>query len=132
MSIFSKLFLGASKPATGIEAEFAEFKETFHLKPNVLFMDYLKEERVTNLVEWFDPASDYPEPKAFIRMINDTTRRGVNIWDQTGITMNLESGLPAQHSQECLSVLAQILGFPLTTYYRETPDSDLQKLIFEP
>lgn len=132
MSFFSRLFQGVGKPASGIEAEYAEFKETFLLKPDVRFFDYLREERVTNLIDWFDPATTDLAPKAFMRMMNEATCRGMNIWDQTGIAMNFEDGIPSQHSQDCLSVLAQILGFTIVGYYRESVDGELMKLEFAP
>ena len=132
MSIFRKLFPSSVKPSSGPEPEFAEFKEGFFLKPGILFMDFLRQERVNLLIDWFAPTSEYPEPKAFIRMVNDTTRRGVNIWDQTGITMNLESGPPSLHSQECFSLLAQVLAFPITTYFRASTEGELQKQTFSP
>lgn len=129
MSIFTKIFQIASKPINGIEAEFALFKEAFFLKPDVRFYDYLREERVASLLAWFDPSSGYLEPTAFIRLVNDATRRGMNIWNQTGITMNLD-GVPSPHSQDCLSRLAQILGFPITVYFKEAPEGELVKMAF--
>lgn len=132
MSFFNRLFQGAGKPASGIDAEYLEFKETFQLKPDVRFFDYLREERVTNLIDWFNPATEDAAPKAFMRMMNEATRRGMNIWDQTGITMNFENGIPSLHSQDCLSVLAQILGFTIVGYYRESEGGELLKLEFAP
>ncbi len=129
MSIFTKIFQIASKPINGIEAEFLLFKEAFLLKPDVRFYDYLREERVMNLLAWFDPSSGHPEATAFIRLANDAGRRGLNIWNQKGITMTLD-GAPSAYGQECLACLAQILGFPITVYFKEDPDGELIKMEF--
>lgn len=130
MSIFKKLFQGAAKPTSGTDAEFAEFKENFHLKPDVLFMDYLQQQKLATLIDWLSPQNSHSEAKAFIRLINDANRQRVKIWDQTGITMNFEGGVPSQPSQECFAELAQILKLSITVYYRESPEGDLLKLIF--
>lgn len=129
MSIFTKIFQIASKPINGFEAEFVLFKESFLLKPEVRFYDYLREERVANLLTWFEPSSGHPEAMAFIRLVNDAKRRGMTIWNQKGISMNLE-GPPSAHSQECLSCLAQVLGFPITVYFKEAPGGSLSKMEF--
>lgn len=136
MGLFQKIFQTVSKPSTGLEAEFRVFQETFRLSPDRLFFDYLKSEGIINLIEWFNHTNPVPEAAAFVRLANDATRRGMNIWDQSGITMTLENDsggvAPSQDSQECLSVLAQILGFTITAYYRESPGSELIKMEFEP
>lgn len=132
MSFFSRLFQRADKQGSGTDAEYAEFKETFFLKPEILFSDYLREEKVTNLVTWLESPINDPTPKAFVRMMNEATRRGMNIWSQTGITMNFEDGPPSSNSQDCLSVLAQILEVTIVGYYRESADGELMKLEFKP
>lgn len=132
MSFFSRLFRGAANPSSKIDAELREFKETFLLKPETHFFDYLREEQLTNLIDWFEPSSEDAAPKAFIRMMNEATRRGMHIWEQTGITMNFEGGAPSAHSQECLLVLAQILNLTIVGYYRESDGGELMKLEFAP
>ncbi|MBC8063268.1 MAG: hypothetical protein H7Y17_00435 [Chlorobia bacterium] len=134
MGLFQRIFQTVSKPPTGLEAEFRVFQETFRLSPDRLFFDYLREEGIINLIAWLDHANPVPEATAFVRLANDATQRGVSIWDQSGITMTIDGddscGAPTQHSQDCLSVLAQILGFTITAYYREEPGSDLMKMEF--
>lgn len=132
MSIFNRILQGAVKPASGTEAEYAEFKETFFLQPEMRLFDYLRIEQVTNLIEWFDPTYPDSVPKTFIRMMNETTRRGMQIWNQTGISMNFDDGVPNSNSQDCLSVLAQILGFTIIGYYRESVGGELKKIEFGP
>lgn len=132
MSIFNRILQGATKPLSGAEAEYAEFKETFFLQPETRLFDYLRLEQVTNLIEWFDPAHPDSVPKTFIRMMNEATRRGMHIWNQTGISMNFDDGVPSSNSQDCLSVLARIFGFTIVGYYREQADGELKKLEFGP
>ena len=132
MSFFSRLFQRTGKQAPEIDAEYKEFKETFFLKPGVLFFDHLREENISILIHWFDPAGNDPTPKAFMRMMNEATRRGMDIWSQTGITMNFDAESPSSNSQDCLSLLARVLGVTIVGYYRERESGDLKKLEFAP
>ena len=135
MSLLRKLFHRNAEPS--IEDSYAEFEQSFFLKPGLLFMDHLRDEGVTEMVRWLQPDSGEPEPKAFVRMANEATRLGTNIWQQNRIYMNFDggedrSGAPSEWSQRCLSVLAQILAIPIVAYYRESPEGELMKLEFEP
>ena len=131
--------VGASAVEDGqeVQREYEEFCRTFYFRPGERFMDHLAAEGVHQLRHWFHPGTAEPEPKAFIRLANDATRRGVKVWEQTGLEMYLhgrwsQGGGPSQVSQDGLSVLSQILGMPIKIYYRPAEDAEMMVMEFEP
>jgi hypothetical protein len=120
-----------------LDALYEEFCRTFTLRPGVNFMQFLREQGVTRMIEWLHPSTPCALPKGFIRLAVDATRRGVPIWEQPGISMLYEGNwdpraLPPQESLDALSVLSQILEKPITLYYRETEGGELMVMKFEP
>jgi hypothetical protein len=121
----------AGPPAAGVRPEesiddlYAEFCRTFCHRPGVNFMDFLKAEGITRMIDWLRPTTPCAVPKGFIRLAVDSTRKGSNVWGTSDpIVMNYEGnwdhgGLPGRESLDALSVLAQILGKPIKLYYRE-------------
>jgi hypothetical protein len=119
------------------EREYEEFCQKFQFKPGERFMSYLAAHEVHQLEKWFHPSTAEPEPKAFIRLANDATQKGIEVWKQTSLEMYIhgrwsEEGGPSQESQECLSILAQILEMPITIYYRPAEDANMMFMTFEP
>jgi hypothetical protein len=122
-----------------LEEEHRLFCANFCFKPGVNLADFLKNEGVTRMIDWLDPRSMYPEPKAIIRLALDTLRRGENFWDQSGICMFVKGsrsdhGGPSQESQDAISVLCQITGMPIKVYYHDQPGPDAPLMVkeFEP
>ncbi len=131
-----RIFRKQAKAEKKVDVEFEEFKDTFYLNPEARFFDVLKEGRHTKLLLWLDPSNGFSESQAFILLANEVTRRGVKIWEQTGITMNLDEGNGSseisEFSRKSLGELATFLGFPITVYYRESIGSELKKADFLP
>jgi hypothetical protein len=114
-------------------ALYDEFCRTFCHRPGVNFMEFLKSEGVTRMIDWLNPAIVSPLPKAFVRQMVNATRKGEQVWDMAAISLLLEGeGLPDQNSQDALSVLSQILEKPIKVFYRTTADSELMVLRFAP
>ena len=152
MGILQKLFGKSSAPASaagakpGVQANestediYPEFCDTFCIRPGVKLMDFLKENNVTRLIAWLNPATPCALPKGFIRMSVDATRKGYNIWEHKdkGISMSYEGnwtkngGLPDQESLDALSVLAQVLDIRMNLYYTETEGGPQMVMRFEP
>jgi hypothetical protein len=119
------------------EQEYEEFCKTFHHKPGQRWMDYLTVHQVDQLRDWLHPSTAEAEPKAFIRLANDATRKGLQVWNQTGLEMFVhgrweQGGGPSKNSQDCFSILAQILELPITIYYRPAEDAEMMFMTFEP
>ncbi len=132
MSLIQKLFRRTPQPK-GADVEFLQFASSFRMPSGELFLDFLAREKVTNLSQWLSATPPEPEPKMFIGMANDATRRGLDIWKQTIIYMHLEEPHdPSQLSRDALSVLSQILEIPIVLYYREGADTELMRLEFQP
>jgi hypothetical protein len=142
-----KLFGGSTPPshavvdgtrqAESIDALYEEFCRTFCHKPGVNFMDFLKTEGITRMIDWLRPVTPCALPKGFIRLAINATRKGENIWEKPGISMLYEGnwdhgGVPGRESSDAVSVLAQILGIPIKLFYRTTPDGELMVMKFEP
>jgi hypothetical protein len=120
-----------------IEALHAEFCRTFCHCPGVNFMDFLKAQGVTRMIDWLQPTSPCAIPKGFIRLAVDATRKGYKFWELPSISMNYEGnwsqgGLPPRESLDALSVLSQILGKSIKLYYSEREGSELMVKTFEP
>jgi hypothetical protein len=126
------------RPDESLDDLYAEFCRTFCHRPGVNFMDFLKAEGVTRMIDWLRPDSPCALPKGFIRLAVDATRKGYKVWEvREPIYMNYEGnwdqgGLPGRESLDALSVLAQILGKPIKLYYREKPDGELMVMDFQP
>jgi hypothetical protein len=124
-------------PDERIEDLYEEFCKTFCFRPGVNFMDYLKAEGHTDLIQWFHWTTPEPEPKGIIRLVVATTRLGHNIWDKKGLMIYHEGnwdrgGGPTDDSKQALSVLAKILGKRITVGYRDKPDGPILAIKFEP
>ena len=122
-----------------LQEEHDHFCASFQFKPGVLFLEFLRKEGVTRMIEWIDWRSPYPEPKAIIRLVLDMQQRGENFWDQSGITIFVagsrsDGGGPSQESQDAISVFAQITGKPVKVYYRDKAGGDAPLVVkeFEP
>jgi hypothetical protein len=125
------------RPDESLDDLYAEFRRTFCHRPGVNFMAFLEAEGLTRLIAWLRPDGECALPKSLIRLFVDGTRRGVNVWDVPGLSLNYEGnwshgGLPAQESRDALSVLAQVLGKPIKLYYTERPDGETRVLEFQP
>jgi len=126
------------RPEEGLDNLYAEFCRTFCHRPGVNFMDFLKAEGVTLMIDWLQPATPCALPKGFIRLAVDATRKGYKVWEgQEPIIMNYEGnwdqgGLPGRESLDAVSVLAQILGKSIKLYYREKPEGELMVMEFKP
>lgn len=152
-SLFQKLFnkSASSQPAPPITAaasklesgdevqrEYEEFCRTFYFRPKMRFMEYLETHKIELLCDWFKPDSLEPEPKTFIRLVNDATRQGIEVWKQTGLDMYLHGnwsngGGPSPRSREALAALAPILGMTIKVYFTLAEDSEeYQVLEFKP
>ncbi len=125
-------------PEESLEDLYAELCRTFCHRPGVNFMEFLRAEGVTRMIDWLRPDSPCALPKGIIRLFVDATRKGTKIWEVQGpISMNYEGnwdhgGLPGRESLDALSVLAQILGKPITLYYTERAGGELMKMEFQP
>ncbi len=121
-----------------IEALHDEFCRTFCHRPGVNFMQFLKDERVTNMIAWLRPETACALPKGFIRLAVDSTRKGYKIWEQPGINLVYDGnwtesgGLPPQESLDALSVLAQILQKPIKLHYTQSEGGELMLMEFAP
>lgn len=127
----------AHESGEDVQREYEEFCQTFYFLLGERLIDFLVTNKVDRLSAWFHPSTPEPEPKCFIRFANDATRKGVQVWQQPGLSLYLEGrwdqgGGPSQYSRDCLSVLAQILGMPIKVFYRPTEDAELMVLRFEP
>ena len=125
------------RPDESLEALHAEFCRTFCHRPQVNFIDFLRRQGVTRLIDWLQWQTADPLAQSFIRLAVDGTRKGHEIWEKQGLSMLFEGnwdrgGLPSRESQEALSVLAQVLGIPLKLYYRAQPDGPDMVLEFQP
>jgi len=126
------------RPEEDLDDLYAEFRRTFCHRPGVNFMDFLKAEGVTRMIDWLRPDNPCALPKGFIRLAVDATRKGHKFWEvRQPIYMNYEGnwdqgGLPGRESLDALSVLAQILGLPIKLYYREKPEGELMVMEFQP
>ena len=125
------------RPDEKIEDLYEEFCRTFNFRPGANFMDYLKAEGHTDLIQWFHWSTPEPEPKGIIRLVVATTRAGQNIWDKKGMTFYHEGnwdqgGGPSDRSIEALTLLAKILGKRIQVGFREKPDGPIKVLTFEP
>jgi hypothetical protein len=120
-----------------IEDLHEEFCRTFCHRPGVNFMEFLKAEGVTRMIDWLRPNTPCALPKGFIRLGVNFTRKGEKIWEKSGISMLYEGnwdhgGLPGGESLDAVSVLAQMLGKPIKLFYRETPEGELMIMKFKP
>lgn len=125
------------RPDERLEALHAEFCRTCCHRPRVNFMDFLRRQGVTRLIDWLRPETADPLAQSFIRLAVDGTRTGHKIWEKQGLSLLSEGnrdrgGLPGQESQEALSALAQVLGKPIKLFYRETPDGPDLVLEYQP
>ena len=125
------------RPDESLEALHAEFCRNFCHRPGVNFIDFLRRQGVTRLIDWLQWQTADPIAQSFIRLAVDWTRKSQNIWEKQGLSMLFEGnwdrgGLPAQESHDALSVLAHVLGKPLKLYYRERPDGPYMVLEFQP
>jgi len=125
------------RPEEDLDDLYAEFCRTFCHRPGVNFMAFLRAEGVTRMIDWLRPDSPCALPKGIIRLFVDGTRKGINAWQVPGLSLNYEGnwrhgGLPGQESLDAVSVLAQILGKPITLYYTEKPGGALMKMEFQP
>jgi hypothetical protein len=115
------------------DALYDEFCQSFCHRPGVNFMDFLKAEGVTRMIDWLRPGSGRVLPAAFIRLAVQATRSGANIWDMPGISLlHQGDGPPDQESLDALSVLAQILGKPIKLFFRTNPGGEPMVSIFQP
>jgi hypothetical protein len=117
------------------KADYEEFCATFCHRPGTNFIDFLKAERVTQMLDWLQWSTPEAEPKAFIRLMLEMQKQGKNIWDQPGISMLHEGrwskgGGPSRLSRDALSVLAQILKKPIKVYYHIKPNDPLMVMEF--
>ena len=125
-------------PDESIDDLYEEFCRTFHFRPGVNFMDFLKAEGLTRMIEWLHPSTPCALPKGFIRLAVDATRKGSTFWERRGISMYYEGnwtpggGLPPQESRDALSVLAQIIEKPIKLYYTEKQDGPMMVMEFVP
>jgi hypothetical protein len=124
-------------PDEKIEDLYEEFCRTFCFRPGVNFMDYLKAEGHTDLIQWFHWTTPEPEPKGIIRLVVATTRLGQNIWDKKGLVLFHEGnwdrgGGPSDYSKQALSVLAKILGKRIRIGYTEKQNGPILQITFEP
>src|SRR5947209_809489 len=122
-------------PDEKIEDLYEEFSRTFCFRPGMNFMDYLKAEGHTDLIQWFHWSTQEPEPKAIIRLVVATTRLGQNIWDKQGFSLYHDGswdrgGGPSDYTKNALSVLAKVLGKPITVYYTEKQDGPILLIKF--
>jgi hypothetical protein len=145
---FFRRWFGTSPPVrggtAGVRADeslddlYEEFCRTFCHRPGVNFMDFLRAEGVTRMIDWLRPDSLCALPRGIIRLFVDATRKGTRVWEVPGpITMNYEGnwdrgGLPEQESLDAVSVLAQILGKPIKLYYTEKPGGPQMVMEFQP
>lgn len=133
----SKATAQGVRPDESLTELHAEFCRTFCHRPQVNFMDCIRRQDVTRLVDWLHGETTDPLAQSFIRLAVDGTRKGHRIWEKQGLSMLFEGnwdrgGLPSQQSQEALSILAQVLGKPIKLYYREKPDGPDLVLEFQP
>jgi hypothetical protein len=141
-SIMGAAETGPWGKASALEGEQAKpdyetFCATFCFRPGKNFIDFLKTEGVTRMLEWLQWTTPEAEPKAFIRLMLELQKQGKNIWDQPGISMFVDGrwsqgGGPSRFSQDALSVLAQILERPIKVYFNKTPNDPLKVLEFQP
>ena len=120
-----------------LDALYEEFCRTFQHKPGVNFMNFLRQEDVTALIDWLRPNGACALPAGFIRLAVDSTRKGYRVWEQPGINMMYEGrwdhgGLPLRESLDALSVLAQVLEKPIKLTYTQTEGGDVLQIEFEP
>ncbi|MCA1596026.1 MAG: hypothetical protein LC772_06340, partial [Chloroflexi bacterium] len=134
----------ASPTAAGVREDesledlYQEFCRTFCHRPGVNFMEFLRAEGVTRMVDWLRPDSPCAIPKGLIRLLVDSTRKGSHLWDNADpIRMRYEGnwdsgGVPPHDSLDALSVLAQIFKKPIKLFYTEKPDGSLMVMEFHP
>jgi hypothetical protein len=109
------------------QRECDEFFASFCHRPGEKLIQYIEANQDDRLRSWLDWQCPEPEPKAFIRLMLTMIRSGGAIWDQPGVTFYFQGrwsqgGGPGQQSQECLSVIAQLIGKPISVVYDTTPE----------
>jgi hypothetical protein len=67
---------GGVRSDESLEALHAEFCRSFCHQPGVNFMEFLRTEGVTRLIEWLHWDTTDPLAKAFIRLAVDASRKG--------------------------------------------------------
>jgi hypothetical protein len=117
--------------------DYQAFADTFHVWPGVKMMDFLDAEKVTRLKAWLHWSTPEAEPKAFIRLMLELMRRGVDLRDQPGLSLYVDGrwsqgGGPSQESQDALSVLAQVLQKPIKVFFRKKPSEPILVMEFNP
>jgi hypothetical protein len=129
----------SSEPKTGItdgetlDKIYEEFCTTVCHKPGILLMDQIRKERIQPLIDWLHWKNNNAETMAFLTLTVGATRKGINLWDQTGIKAFHQGGKPPRSSVDALATLAQIMGLRIRLFYEEPPDSDqFQVWEFEP
>lgn len=129
--------MGSALEGEQAKADYEAFCATFCVRPGTNFVDFLKAQGVSRLIDWLHWHTPEAEPKAFVRLMLEMQKQGKNIWDQPGISMLHEGrwsqgGGPSQFSRDALSVLAQILEKPIKVYYRKIPSDPLMVMEFQP
>jgi hypothetical protein len=133
--------VAAACEGPGFWLEYDEFCEGFEYQPGKRLMkDYVLAEDDRRLSTWLDWQGREPEPKAIMRLMLAMMRSRENIWDKPNLVLFRQGqwsagGGPSPASQECLSVMAQLIGKMITVSYKssqDAPDTDLKTLRFEP
>lgn len=108
------------------QRECEEFFTLFYHRPEEKLIEYIESNGDDRLRSWFDWKCPEPEPKAFVRLMLAIIRSGRGIWDLPGIIIYFQGrwsrgGEPSQRSQECLSVISQLTGKPISLLYGPEP-----------
>lgn len=116
----------AAYEGEAFQREFEGFFAVFCHRPGERLIEYIESSGDDRLRSWFDWKCPEPEPKALAGMMIALAHSGRNIWDQEGITLYLQGrwsrgGGPSEQSQECLSVISQLIGKPISVFYHPEP-----------
>ena len=103
-----------------------EFVEKVCLRPGMRLVEHLQSSGAGLVVDWFQPETLEPEPKALMQLFVDLSRRGQTISDQPGFDIFLQGrwssgGGCSDASYEALMHLVKATGRPINYFFQESP-----------
>ena len=128
----SLIVASAAREVEGVRAEYEEFVDGFCFRPRKNLMRYLAANGLGRVRDWLHWSTEEPEARAFVRFGVEAMRQGLKVWDLPGLSFYLKGRGPSQESQDCLSLLAQVLRKPITLYFEDPSGGPVQALDFRP
>jgi hypothetical protein len=120
------------------EQEYERFRAEFCFRPGENLMQYLEAQGMVHLRDWLHWQTPEAEPKALIRLGLAMMDRGLNIWEQPGISIFLlgrwsEGAGCSDETYDCLQTFAKLLGKPIKFFFQESEDAEGYRICrFEP